>query len=929
MSSYRACPSVISILLTLSLAAAFGSAQAQVAPPDELVLKGKVRDFADASVRGFTAHPHFYGNRAYQTGCSSQEAGVTIVQADIDTTDDSGDTAVFKGDNRGPRLDLPLDSRVSQCFQPANRFGDWFNDRLAGDVNRSFLIDVRFVRNPVTGLYEYLNDDFFPLDRGKAFTRLGPNGPYGHLLTGTQAGVNLASHNYGFTMEFHANFTYFKGRSQVFSFKGDDDVWVFINGKRVIDLGGIHPEQVDSVNLDDVATSIGLVDSMVYPLDFFFAERHTTTSKLRITTSIELLPLLPRSVLEPGGFFEGQRTVAITHPVAGAILYYTTDGSVPTAASQRYTGPITLSATATISVLAVKPGWRNSEVVSETYTRMETVATPVADPTGRIFVEPIRVSLTVATPGAVIRYTLDGTTPDSTSPLYDGPLDIAATTTLKARAFKPDWVASAVLTEIYTDAQTLPPPVANPAGGGFVGSRQVSLSVPGHPGAEIRYTLDGTTPDSTSPLYAGPILLTASATIKARAFQADWKPSQVMTESYARMAVVAEAAYYDFDGNGRIDGAILVLDIPAPSVPASVLLTDPFSGTAALFPSSYIAGGPSAEVLVVRFPDRQFREGTVFAPRPLGLFADVPGYGADPFVVADSVGPVPVKAVAVNKTSPESRPYVDVTFSEPLDLAPIAAGRIWPFEILRQGAAVAEPPLVASVEAVPGKPDTYRWTFEAGSPTWPVYIDSLVLGDAIVRDAGGAESVPGGKRIPVEGAPQTVANVIGIEVTNPITVQAPSVLPQVPVEVRRNPFAVVHASSDDYGGTCLDCKPGSDVHFTSGRPLPEWILRTKYAVSYQFSVFDHLGQFVAKTSGRITEDMIAKVPVDGEGFRNLRFRWIPVSNDGRSAGTGAYILKGTVYNLQNEGQRGSQGEDQTLAAAETRVLVTFGYLRQE
>gem|GEM_PF-1103504 len=914
----------------LLLALGLGLALGQAVPPAELLLKGKVRDFIEDNPTRTPIHPHFYGNRPYEANCSSQEAAVNIVQSNIDTTNDIGDTSIFKGDNRGPKLISPLDPKVAQCFDPVARFGDWYNDRPTGDVNRSFLIDIKFTRNPATGNYEYFNDEFFPIDNGKTFLQLGPNPPFGQLLP---APNNI--HNFGFTMEFHANFTYFKGGKQTFTFRGDDDVWVFFNGKRVIDLGGIHPSQDASVNLDDVAAAIGLQDSLVYPLDFFFAERHTTTSKLRITTSLELEPTLSRPVVTPGRFFDGQISVTATHPSSAVILYYTTDGSTPDANSQRYTGPITLSATTTLKIIATRPGYRNSEVVTEIFTKMQTVATPIANPAGKIFVDPIGVTLTVGTPDAVIHYTLDGSTPDSTSPIYTAALTFSKTTTLTARAYLANWVPSAVMQEIYTDASTLVPPVADPKGGGFVGSQTVALSVPGHAGADIRYTLDGSEPALSSPLYSVPLKFTASVTLKAKAFQQDWKPSQVMVENYARLAQAVKAVYVDFDGNGKIDGAVIHLDISAAGVPASLRLIDPFSNAPLLLPSSYVTqgnvagtiGGQGGDVLIVRFPDKQFTPGTSFPEAMLGAFPDVAGYASAPFVVSASAGPVPVLAISHNKQVPEDRPSVDITFSEPVNLAEIQAGLVWPFDIIRDGAVQGKPVRVASIEAVTGRENTYRWTFEVDSPAFPVYIDSLTLfSKPILHDTLGSPAVGGGKRIPVQGVPQFLVNKLVIEVVNQIIPRQGDPEPDVS-QVWRHPFAVV-VSPPGGGSICLDCLPGTDPLFTDNRPIPEWIIRAKYAFHYSFTIYDHLGNYVSKTGGQVTEAMLAKAKQDGEGFRTLRFRWIPVAHNGAAVGTGAYILKGVVLNRENEAQKGGQGEDQFLRQAQSAVFATFGYLRQ-
>jgi len=66
-------------------------------------------------------------------------------------------------------------------------------------------------------------------------------------------------------------------------------VFVFINKKRVIDLGGIHSVQTATVKLSDRAAELGLVVGNEYPLDFFQAERHVIESNVRIETTLELV----------------------------------------------------------------------------------------------------------------------------------------------------------------------------------------------------------------------------------------------------------------------------------------------------------------------------------------------------------------------------------------------------------------------------------------------------------------------------------------------------------------------------------------------------------------------------------------------------------------------------------------------------------------
>ncbi len=130
---------------------------------------------------------------------------------------------------------------------------------------------------PGSGIYQYSSSSFFPID--------------GALL-----GNQGRSHNYHFTYAIASTFSYVSGAGQNFAFTGDDDVWVYFDKQLGIDLGGVHGAQSQSVNLDTLMFGKASGD---YSFDFFFAERHTTQSNLKITTSL-VFKDTPNNVPEPG-----------------------------------------------------------------------------------------------------------------------------------------------------------------------------------------------------------------------------------------------------------------------------------------------------------------------------------------------------------------------------------------------------------------------------------------------------------------------------------------------------------------------------------------------------------------------------------------------------------------------------------------------------
>jgi fibro-slime domain-containing protein len=79
-------------------------------------------------------------------------------------------------------------------------------------------------------------------------------------------------------------FTYVAG--QTFTFRGDDDMWIFVNDSLALDLGSMHIAWEGSIDFDEQATALGITPGGMYRMDIFHAERHTSDSNFRIETNI-------------------------------------------------------------------------------------------------------------------------------------------------------------------------------------------------------------------------------------------------------------------------------------------------------------------------------------------------------------------------------------------------------------------------------------------------------------------------------------------------------------------------------------------------------------------------------------------------------------------------------------------------------------------
>jgi fibro-slime domain-containing protein len=155
----------------------------------------------------------------------------------------------------------------------AATFAQWFTDTPGMNISIPLTLTLN---RQADGTYVF-DDKLDP-----QYSSLGGFFPIENMGFGNPGGT--PNRNFHFTFELNTEFTYLAAENQMFKFIGDDDVWVYIDGKLVIDLGGVHSAKEQYVELN----RLGLQDGKTYKLDFFFAERHRTQSNFRIQTNLSL-----------------------------------------------------------------------------------------------------------------------------------------------------------------------------------------------------------------------------------------------------------------------------------------------------------------------------------------------------------------------------------------------------------------------------------------------------------------------------------------------------------------------------------------------------------------------------------------------------------------------------------------------------------------
>lgn len=247
---------------------------------DTVSLVGIVRDFRpspdhpDFDVVPSNGYGHYCGNIAVELDADDKPVcvggGFRVAREWRDALDRQISWNLYDpvlGDKRGG-----IGSSDNGAITSAETFSQWYRD-IPG-VNLSTLYTITLTWDAEYGMYSFQANNFTPID-----DQLFGNGGY--------------SHNYHFTYEVVARFTYDASAGQMLWFKGDDDAWVFIDGRLVLDHGGIAGSREMYVDFD----RLGLEDGEVYLLHLFHAERHQPQSHFRLQTNVKLRATFPPNIM--------------------------------------------------------------------------------------------------------------------------------------------------------------------------------------------------------------------------------------------------------------------------------------------------------------------------------------------------------------------------------------------------------------------------------------------------------------------------------------------------------------------------------------------------------------------------------------------------------------------------------------------------------
>lgn len=164
---------------------------------------------------------------------------------------------------------------------------------LTDNGNGKYSFNAGYSGNVKRVLYDRTNGTISESSSGQETTGFYPIDGLGYeqsgLLSETSA-INNGDNNGSFTLRGESQFVYEHDKELYFTFTGDDDVYMYINGKLALDLGGAHGRNTKTVKLNDLnAKEYGLVEGQVATFTFFYMERCSDASTFGIETNMELV----------------------------------------------------------------------------------------------------------------------------------------------------------------------------------------------------------------------------------------------------------------------------------------------------------------------------------------------------------------------------------------------------------------------------------------------------------------------------------------------------------------------------------------------------------------------------------------------------------------------------------------------------------------
>jgi len=233
-------------------------------------------------------------------------------------------------------------------------------------------------------------------------------------------------------------------------------------------------------------------------------------------------------------------SLSATGGSGASTIHYTLDGTKPTSSSPIYKGGFAVNKATIVKAIAIDASGDTSDMEGQSYTFVLPVPKTSITPSSGNYFNPVQVSIAANGNGAkapyTIYYTTDSTTPTISSTVYTRPFTISNASVVKAISVDANNQVSSIQTNNYTFNIPAPVVYANPTSANFP-SKTVTVSLsdtsPRQP-VVIYYTLNGTTPTTSSNIYSTPIVITDSNTVylKYIAVDSEGRISKVDSQKY-------------------------------------------------------------------------------------------------------------------------------------------------------------------------------------------------------------------------------------------------------------------------------------------------------------------------------------------------------------------------------------------------------------